>query len=75
MRLTDKTISSVFPKRNAADSNPFLASIHQLSVIDVRLFLSKFSIHYQATVLHLAKNLPFKTHSSSKTIIRSFCHA
>jgi hypothetical protein len=69
---SDKQAQTKAAQTFSFPNNSYLASTHNLSVIDVSLILRKFSISHRIIDLNQAKNFPFKTHLSSKSIIRSF---
>jgi hypothetical protein len=69
---SDKQAQTKAAQTFSFPNNSYLASTHNLSVIDVSLILRKFSISHRIIDLNRAKNFPFKTHLSSKSIIRSF---
>jgi methionine-rich copper-binding protein CopC len=69
---SDKQAQTKAAQTFSFPNNSYLASTHNLSVIDVSLILRKFSISHRIIDLNRAKNIPFKTHLSSKSIIRSF---
>ena len=69
---SDKQAQTKAAQTFSFPNNSYLASTHNLSVIDVSLILRKFSISHRVIDLNRAKNFPFKTHLSSKSIIRSF---